>query len=264
MAPAPLAFDVERSGGEPRGHVQNLGGRSEEDDRGEIDEPADQPGTGDAVDLGPRSGDPDRTAGGVERRQLAGLDPGQAGCGLGRDAALQDLGVDAGLPEPSGDGMAGRPAVLAEDHDGVVVEAAGPGADILDGASPRVGRQAGIGGKLRVSPNVDQGVGCLGPPIRRASLSTAMVFGAGMSALENEQDAMLWHVASWGDRGPHGGTRRGPPEAVNASHTRPDRAYSAAPVGSSRPQTEGARCRSLGNRIFRKPATNRDSAGQED
>jgi hypothetical protein len=46
--------------------------------------------------------------------------------------------------------------------------------------------------------------GHFGVPIRRASLSTVMLLIDDMdSVLCGWQDAMLRHVASWGDRCPH-------------------------------------------------------------
>src|SRR5215470_7266357 len=41
-------------------------------------------------------------------------------------------------------------------------------------------------------------------PIRRESLSTEIVLIDDMMRPHLLRDAMLWHVASWGDRNPHG------------------------------------------------------------
>ena len=53
MAPEHV-LDVERRGVETLGDGSDFGGRHEQKDRGRIDEAADQPGAGDAVDLRPR------------------------------------------------------------------------------------------------------------------------------------------------------------------------------------------------------------------
>ena len=69
MAPEHV-LDVERRGVEPLRHGRDLGRRHEQEHGSGIDEAADQPRAGDAVDLGPRPRHPDRAAAAVARRQL--------------------------------------------------------------------------------------------------------------------------------------------------------------------------------------------------
>ena len=61
MAPEHV-LDVEGRGGEALGHRRHFRRGHEKEDGLGIDEAADQPGAGDAVDLGPRAGDPARAA----------------------------------------------------------------------------------------------------------------------------------------------------------------------------------------------------------
>ena len=63
-------LDVERRRAEPLRDGRDLGRRHEQEHGCRIDEAADQPGAGDAVDLGPRARHPDRAAAAVARRQL--------------------------------------------------------------------------------------------------------------------------------------------------------------------------------------------------
>ena len=67
MAPEDI-LDVERSGAVAFGHARHIAGRDEQEDCGGIDEAADQPRAGDAVHLGPSSGDPKGNAGRVSLR----------------------------------------------------------------------------------------------------------------------------------------------------------------------------------------------------
>ena len=63
-------LDVEGRGVEALADRDHLGRRHEQEHRVRIDEPADQPGAGDAVDLRPRPGDPDGAPLRVARRQF--------------------------------------------------------------------------------------------------------------------------------------------------------------------------------------------------
>src|SRR5258708_17459326 len=69
MAPEGV-FDVERRGMKVLADGGHLWWRNKQKYRVRIDEPADQPGAGDAVDLRPRAGDPDGAAVRIARRQL--------------------------------------------------------------------------------------------------------------------------------------------------------------------------------------------------
>ena len=85
----------------------DLGGRDEQEDGGRVDEAADQPGAGDAVDLRPRARDPDGAA--LRRRAAAACAIGhqrQAGRRPGLEAALEHLGRHAVVPQPGGDALA--------------------------------------------------------------------------------------------------------------------------------------------------------------
>ena len=71
MAPEYLVMrHVEGGGIEPAGSLQHIGRRYEQEAGARIDEAADQPWAGDAVDLGPGTGHPDRAS--------LGIAPGQA------------------------------------------------------------------------------------------------------------------------------------------------------------------------------------------
>ena len=89
----------------------DLGRRHEQEDRLRIDEAADQPGAGDPVDLGPRAGHPDGPALRIARRQLGLGHHRQPGGSPGLHAALQGLGLDAGMAEPGGGAVAELAAV---------------------------------------------------------------------------------------------------------------------------------------------------------
>ena len=84
-----------------------------------IDEAADQPGTGDAVDLRPRARHPDGAALLVARRELVGADQQLAGLFPGLEAALERLRLDAAVPEPGGRAFAELLAFLADNDDGL-------------------------------------------------------------------------------------------------------------------------------------------------
>ena len=91
------SLDVERRRAEAVGDAAHLGRRHEQEDGARIDEAADQPGAGDAVDLRPRARHPDRAALRVARRQL-----GRPAPAAGRAA-----------PRPRGRLPAPRPATPA-------------------------------------------------------------------------------------------------------------------------------------------------------
>src|SRR5688500_11094227 len=88
MAPE-YAVDVERGRTEAFGDPSHLGRRHIQEDGGRIDEAADQPGAGDAVDLGPGASYPDGAPRGVALWQLGRVDHRQAGGTPCREAALQ-------------------------------------------------------------------------------------------------------------------------------------------------------------------------------
>ena len=83
-----------------------------------IDEAADQPGAGDAVDFGPRAGHPDRAALFVARRKLVGADQQLAGLLPGFETAFEGLRFDAAVAQPGGRALAELLALLADNDDG--------------------------------------------------------------------------------------------------------------------------------------------------
>ena len=89
------ALDIERRGIEPVGDGLDLRRRHEQEHRARIDESADQPGTGDAVDLRPRSGDPDRAPVPVALRHALGRNQRQARLLPANEAVFQG---SAGTP----------------------------------------------------------------------------------------------------------------------------------------------------------------------
>ena len=86
------ALDVEGGGGEALGDARDLGRVDIEEDGLRIDEAADQPGAGDAVDLGPGAGHPEAAALRIARRQLVFRDQRQARRLPGPKAAFPDAG----------------------------------------------------------------------------------------------------------------------------------------------------------------------------
>ena len=101
---------------EALGDRDHLGRRDEQEHGVRIDEAADQPGAGDAVDLRPRPGHPDGAASRIARGQLCGRHQRQPGGLPGFKAAFERLGRHA-VPQPGGDALAELLAPLA-DHDG--------------------------------------------------------------------------------------------------------------------------------------------------
>jgi hypothetical protein len=112
------AFDVigDRAGF-ARGR-ENLAGRHVEKLRMRIDEAADEPGTGNAIDLGPLARDPFF----CWCRNLPAH--GQMPRLPGRDAAVEIESPDAGAAECRGDGLADVPAVRAVSNDRAVLRQA--------------------------------------------------------------------------------------------------------------------------------------------
>ena len=73
--------------------ARHFGSRNEQENRGRIDEAADQPGTGDAVDLRPLARHPDGAASRVARRKLHHRHERQAGAVPGEETAVEALGA---------------------------------------------------------------------------------------------------------------------------------------------------------------------------
>ena len=149
------ALDVEGRGAEALGDRRHLRRRDEEEHRGGIDEAADQPGTGDAVDLRPRAGHPDRAALGVARRQAVGRDQRQAGLGPGEEPAFEHVGLAAGVTEPGGDALAELQALLADDDRRPAGKRRSPRRHGGEGPSHRAGNEPRVGGEVLVGADVD-------------------------------------------------------------------------------------------------------------
>ena len=125
-----LAFDVEGCRPEALGDALDLGGRDEQEHGAGIDEATDEPGAGDAVDLGPGARHPDRAPLRVARRQLRLGHHRQVGGRPAERAAVKRLRRHALVTQPGGDALAELESLLA-DHDG--------------GAAAELGRPLGHG-----------------------------------------------------------------------------------------------------------------------
>ena len=88
MAPE-YVFDVERHGFKARGDAIDFGRRNEQENGARVDETADQPGTGNAVDLRPRPRDPDRASLRIALWKLVGADRRKLRLSPGGVAAFQ-------------------------------------------------------------------------------------------------------------------------------------------------------------------------------
>ena len=98
-----------------------------------IDEAADQPGTGDAVDLGPGAGHPDGAPLPSRRGSWLGHQRRTSRASRLR-SRLRGRGLIAQMPEPGGDAMAELEAALADDDcRGCAVELAAPALDVGKG-----------------------------------------------------------------------------------------------------------------------------------
>lgn len=143
MAPEnPRVVYVEGRGLEPLGDPGDLARWHEQEDGFRINETADEPGAGDAVDLGPGPRDPDGSALLVSVGDLAGLHHGQFGGRPVRDAALEGLGLDAGAAQPGRGAVAVLAPVLADHHDGPAAQRRRPFGDPVRCARQRAGHEA--------------------------------------------------------------------------------------------------------------------------
>ena len=121
MAPE-HAVNVERCGIEALGHRLYLGRGHEQEDGIGVDEAPDEPGTGDAIDLGPRARHPDRASGRVASRQFTGIDEQAARGAPGFEPAFKRFGLDAFVEKPGSGALAELLPFLANDHDVAVGE----------------------------------------------------------------------------------------------------------------------------------------------
>ena len=141
----------------------------------------------------------------VARRQLGGRDERQAGFAPASMPPSSAIGGDARMAEPGRDALAELQALLADDDGGAAGEVLPPSAD--GSAWERrhePGMQPRIGGEILVGADIDEG-GASG----RADQASELVSGDGIDRRHGlrpwheKRDAMLRHVASWGDRIPH-------------------------------------------------------------
>ena len=102
MAPV-HTLDVERYGPKAFADGLNLGCSHEQKDGGRIDETPDQPRACDAVDLGPRARDPDRSSFRIALRKSRGWNAWQLLLRPRLGAAVQNIRGRAGMAKPCGD-----------------------------------------------------------------------------------------------------------------------------------------------------------------
>ena len=170
-------------------------GGDEQEHRAGIDEAADQPGTGDAVDLRPRPRHPDGAPLRVARRQPFGRHGRQPGRRPGLDAAFERFGQRPEMAQPRGGALAELEAAVAGDDHPAPSQRRPPMRDRL--GVPPAARRGSAAGRRR-SPRRcarRRSTGVSERPSSRASLSGAIEFGFGMAAssleAQSELDAML-------------------------------------------------------------------------
>src|SRR5690242_16433972 len=150
MAPED-AIDVKGGCAETLCDTGDLGWSDEEENRQGVDKAADQPRTGDPVDLGSRAGHPHRPPMHIASRQLPGIDHWQAGGAPRSKAAFQHLGLDAFASKVSGNARAEAPAVSAGYDSALPAETVRPSGNVLWVPLQRCQQQLIIG----PVPNVD-------------------------------------------------------------------------------------------------------------
>ena len=156
-------------------HAVDLRRRDEQEHRARIDEAADEPGAGDAVDLGPRARHPDGAALRVERRHLGGRHQRQAGLAPALEAVLQpSAGTPAWRSQAATPWLSLAPFWQIDDG-GAAGEFRAPNPRHRR-AGAASSRESGWGSALKSSSvRTSSRTGQCGVPIRRASLSMEMV-----------------------------------------------------------------------------------------
>ena len=149
-------LDVKGRGVEPLADGYDLGRRDIEKHRIRIDKAADQPGTGDAVDLWPRARYPHGAALGVARRQFGRIQQRKFGLLPALEAAFERFGRDVGVPQPGRGALRELGAAQANNDCGVAGEIAGPVASVFMATPDGAGNQPRVGGEIGVGTNVDQ------------------------------------------------------------------------------------------------------------
>src|SRR5262249_16903297 len=154
MAPEHI-LNIEWRGVESLGDIHNLGRRDEQEDGRRIDEAADQPWAGDAVDLRPVPRHPNGTATPVAFWNFVGGDGWPVGRLPGDMAAIENFGSDIAMTKPSGRAFAEFLSLLADDDDGPAVEASCPILNVKVRAADGAWDQARVGRKVLVDSNVN-------------------------------------------------------------------------------------------------------------
>ena len=183
----------------------HFGRRHEQEHRVGIDEPPDQPGAGDAVDLRPRPGDPDGAALRVARRQFRRRHQRQLGGLPALETAFERFGLDmehaAARPRcpARASGRAGRRRWPSRPENSSPQSAASSWMRLT---APGISRgSAAKSSSVRTSISA----GIFAVPIRRASLSGDIVVGDDMDApSQNETGRDTWACRLMGgSQNPH-------------------------------------------------------------
>ena len=154
MAPEHV-LDVEWRRPEPIGDGVDLGRGHEQEHGARVDEAADQPRAGDAVDLGSRAGHPDGPALLVARRQLGRRHQGQPGLGPGLESAGQCLGGATRMANPGGCTLAELATTLADGNSRAADQCRCPVRCDRGRAANRSWDQSRIGGKILLGAHIE-------------------------------------------------------------------------------------------------------------
>ena len=149
-------LNVEGSGVEALADRDHLRRRHEQEHRVRIDESPDQPGAGDAVDLGPSAGHPDGATLRIAGWQLRGGHQRKLGRFPVLETAFERFGFATGLPNPGGGTLGELCAAQAYDDGGLIGEFAGPLGGLLVTAPDGAGNQPRVSGKILLGTYVDQ------------------------------------------------------------------------------------------------------------
>jgi hypothetical protein len=155
MAPE-HAVKIEWRGIVSCGHVRHLRGGDEQEHGARIDEAADQPRAGDAIDFRPRARHPDRAPLTVGRRYPARGQERQRGLCPALEAVFEHVGRDAGVTQPGGGSLTGGCATAANHDGGLTGEFTRPLRNFGMRFSNGSGDQPGTGIEIVIWANVDQ------------------------------------------------------------------------------------------------------------
>ena len=155
MAPEHV-FDVEGRGVEALGHGFDFGRRDEQEDGSGIDETADQPWAGDAIDLGTRSRDPHRATTPVAFGNFAGRHRRMVRFLPADMATFEDLGGDVAAPQPGRGAFAELLALVTDHDDGLPRQARRPILNVEVRAPHGARNQSRVGRKVLVDANIDK------------------------------------------------------------------------------------------------------------